>query len=339
MNARSHLMDCLALAEKILCETPVTLLAHDTLQLYAKLEYLNGVGSIKDRPAFWILKNAIERGEVVPGATVIESSSGNFANALAVFCRLLGLKFIPVIDPVVPPVYENLLRAHCERVVKVDKRDDTGGYLKTRLQMVHKLLAEIPGSYWPNQYGNPDGMAAHYHLTAAEICRALPQLDYVFVGVSSAGTVAGVSRRLKQHYPDVRVIAVDAEGSVIFGQQPKRRQISGIGSSIEPPLLKQAIIDDVVFVPERDTVSACHQLLEQHGLFVGGSTGSVYSAIQTYFNKRPLDHRPNVLFFCCDRGSAYLHNVYNPAWITANMGDSSMFPFLGSQIQNSLTYP
>lgn len=313
MEPGKDLIRRLEFAQRIIRETPIIRLAEENVALYAKLEYLNGVGSIKDRPAFWILKHAIERGEVGPDTTLIESSSGNFACSLATFCRILKLNFVPVIDPCVPPVYEAYLRAYCKTVVKVEDCDDAGGYLKSRLRMVRTLISQTPDSYWPNQYENPDGMAAHYHLTGAEICRALPRVDYVFIGVGSAGTVAGVSRRLKEHDPSIVVIAVDAEGSVIFGQQPKKRHISGLGSSISPPLVKQALIDDVIIVSERDTILACRQLLDRHRLFVGGSTGTVYSAIQRYFGTGRKKHA-KALFLCCDRGTAYLHNVFDADW-------------------------
>lgn len=322
MEDRQTLTRRLALAQGILRETPIIRLDEERIDLYAKLEFLNGVGSIKDRPAFWILKRAIERGEIGPDTTVIESSSGNFACALATFCRMLKLRFIPVVDPNVPPVYEGYLRAYCERVVKVEERDDEGGYLKARLRVVQALRTQISNSYWTNQYENPDGIDAHYNLTAAEICHAMPQVDYVFIGVSTAGTVAGISRRLKERDPSVRIIAVDAEGSVIFGQSPKKRYISGLGSNISPPLLKHALIDDVVIVSERDTIQACHYLLEHHGLFVGGSTGTVYSAIKRYFGSARLTSRVKVLFLCCDRGTAYGHNIFDSEWAAWRANES-----------------
>ena len=314
MHSSNLLVERLYVAQRLVRETPIVQLDGEPFDLYAKLEFLNGVGSIKDKPAFWILKGGIERGEICEGTTVIESSSGNMACALATYCRVLGLKFVAVIDPCISPLYESCLMANCHRVVKVSESDDAGGYLKTRLRVVHELLDEIPGSFWTNQYGNKDAAAAHYHLTGEEICRGLPDAQYVFVGVSSAGTIAGVSRRLKEHNPAVKIIAVDSEGSAIFKQQPRKRHIPGIGSSISPPLLKEAIIDDFVIVAERDTVLACHQLLERHGLFAGGSTGTVYSGIHQYFARHPV-LRPRVLFLCCDRGNAYLQNVYSPEWV------------------------
>jgi cysteine synthase A len=314
MKSRGQLAERLASAERIIRTTPVVQLPHDRFDLFAKLEFLNGVGSVKDRPALWILRQAIARGEIGPGTTLIESSSGNFACAVAVFARILELDFIAVIDPNVSPLNESVLRTLCARVIRVENRDETGGYLKSRLRTVKGLLSDIPDAYWTNQYANADAIDAHYHLTGREILTAVPSLDYVFVGVSTAGTIAGVSRRLKEHNPKVQVVAVDAEGSVIFGNPPKRRWIAGLGSSIIPPLLEHALIDDVVVVSESDTIAACRELLDRHGLFVGGSSGSAYAAVQRYFGGTRGYARPRILFLCCDRGTAYLHNVFNREW-------------------------
>src|SRR5918996_3144498 len=301
---------------KTLRPTPHVPLAVPGINLFAKLEYVNPVGRIKDRPALWILKRAAERGEISSDTTVIESSSGNFASALAAYTRLVGLQFIPVIDPNISSTYESFLRRLCPRVVKVEERDDTGGFLKPRLEMVKHLCATIPNAYWTNQYGNPAAMEAHYELTAGEICADFDALDYVFIGVSTAGTIAGVSRRLKERYPDIRVIGVDTEGSVIFGGAPRKRHIPGIGASIVPPLLEHAKIDDVVWIPERETVQACRELLTTHGLFVGGSSGTAFAAVKRYAAKMAGAKRPKVLFLCADRGTPYLDTVFDPAWAT-----------------------
>ncbi len=315
-RAESCLATRLEQLRDMLRPTPHVPLVMEGMNLFAKLEYVNPVGSIKDRPAYWILKRAAERGEICEETTVIESSSGNFASALAAFTHLLGLRFIPVIDPNISSTYESFLRRVCSTVVKVEDRDDTGGFLKTRLQMVKHLCATVPMAFWTNQYENLDAVEAHYELTAAEICADFASLDYVFIGVSTAGPIAGVSRRLKEHYPDIRVIAVDTEGSVIFGGAPRKRNIPGIGSSIVPPLLSLAHIDDVVLVPESETVQACQELLSAHGLFVGGSSGTAFAAVKRYAPKMAADKHPTVLFLCADRGTPYLDTVFDPAWAT-----------------------
>jgi len=312
----SRLATRLGLLRNTLRPTPHVQLAMKGMDMFAKLEYVNPVGSIKDRAAYWILARAAERGEICEETTVIESSSGNFAAALAAFTHMVGLRFIPVIDPNISGAYESFLRRICPTVVKVEDRDDTGGFLKTRLRKVKELCATIPNAYWTNQYGNLDAMEAHYELTAAEICADFDSLDYVFIGVSTAGTIAGVSRRLKEHYPNIRVIAVDTKGSAIFGGSPRKRHIAGIGSSIVPPLLAYAEIDDVVWISERETVAACQELLTTHGLFVGGSSGTAFAAIKRYAPKMPAYQQPTVLFLCADRGTPYLDTVFNPTWAT-----------------------
>src|SRR5207249_8931886 len=150
----SRLATRLRLLRNTLRPTPHVPLAMRGMNLFAKLEYVNPVGSIKDRAAYWILQRAAERGEIGEETTVIESSSGNFAAALAAFTHLVDLRFIPVIDPNISSAYESFLRRLCPTVVKVEERDDTGGFLKTRLQMVEHLCATIPNAYWTNQYGN-----------------------------------------------------------------------------------------------------------------------------------------------------------------------------------------
>jgi len=200
----------------------------------------------------------------------------------------------------------------CAQVVRVDTRDESGGFLKTRLAKVKELLETIGDAYWTDQYRNPSAMSAHYELTAGEILASFSALDYVFVGVSTGGTIAGVSRRLKAHLPRVKIVAVDAEGSAIFGQRPRPRYIPGIGSSIVPELLEHALIDDQVHVREVDTVDACHELLREHQILAGGSSGSAYAAIRSYPFAEP---NPTVLFLCADRGTAYLDTVYDADWV------------------------
>jgi cysteine synthase A len=302
-----HVRDCLPV-------TPVVRLSHDRVDLFGKLEFTNPNGSIKDRSAYWILKRAIERDEIRPGATVVESSSGNFAMSMSAFCRALRLSFIAVIDANTNTATEEFLKASCEQVFKVDELDETDGFLRARLDRVRQLCQDIPAAYWPNQYGNPDGAEAHENLTGEELCGAMDRIDYLFVGVGTGATIAGLSRRVKMTHPRARVIAVDTVGSVIFGHPPQRRYLPGIGSSIHPAAVDSADIDDIMVIPEYEAIRACHTLFDQYGLFTGGSTGSVYAAIQRYF----ADYRgprPTVAFLCADRGAPYSRTIYNREWV------------------------
>jgi 2,3-diaminopropionate biosynthesis protein SbnA len=312
-NPFAHRLELLSAS---LGRTPLVRLRDDVLDLHAKLEYTNPTGSSKDRSAFWILRRAMERGDIGTATTVVESSSGNLAVSLAYFCRALGCAFLPVIDPNCNSLTETYLRALCPRVEKVTEADDTGGYLRARLARVRQLRDELDPVYWPNQYANTDAMAAHFHTTGAELCRSLSHIDYLFVGVGTGGTIAGLSTRVKERFPGAKVIAVDAEGSMIFGAAPRRRRIPGLGSSIRPPLCSRADIDDVMIVSEQDGIAGCDELLRRHGLFAGGSTGSVYAAIGSYFTRHPRGKsRPTVVFLCADRGIPYADTVYNPAWV------------------------
>ncbi|WP_394846136.1 2,3-diaminopropionate biosynthesis protein SbnA [Pendulispora brunnea] len=304
--------------------SPIVPLDFAAANLRAKLEFCNPIGSIKDKPAFWIVKSAIERGIVDEKTTIVESSSGNFAIALAVLCRHLGLRFIPVIDPNISALNEMCLRNLCREVVKVSVRDDTGGFLKTRIAKVKELCGEIPNSFWTEQYGNLDGMAGHYHLTGGQICAHVKNLDYVFLGVSSGGTIAGVSTRLKERFKHVQVIAVDVVGSVIFGGPPRKRYIPGIGASIVPELVGKAAIDRVVMVSETETLQGCRELFARDGVFAGGSSGSVYAAIKKTLGNGKIHAKPDVLFLCCDRGTSYLDTVYNDEWCARLIRDATL---------------
>ncbi|MBD9733911.1 MULTISPECIES: 2,3-diaminopropionate biosynthesis protein SbnA, partial [unclassified Streptomyces] len=305
--------------------TPLLALPDDELNLFAKLEYVNPNGSTKDRSAYWILKNAVERGEITERTTVVESSSGNFATSLATFCRSLGIPFVPVIDANCNALTESVLRSCCERVEKVT---DPGahGHLTARLARVAELREEIPDVYWPNQYANTDAADAHYQTTGNELSGSFSRLDYLFVGVGTGGTIAGLSRRIKEQFPAATVVAVDVLGSVALGGEPGRRHIPGLGSSIVPPLVDRAVIDDVVRVSEYETVLGCRSLYADHGLYAGGSTGSVYAAIGRYFAEHPppAGQRPTTVFLCADRGIPYSQTVYDPAWVERTLSPDAV---------------
>lgn len=298
--------------------TPLVALAHRQVDLYIKLESSNPTGSAKDRSAYAILHEAARAELIAPGATVVESSSGNFAVSLTTFCRHLGLRFVPVIDPTINTSTERFLRLGCDRVEKVVTGDEHG-FLAYRLETVRRIRSENPGAFWPNQYANPAAARGHFEFTGAELCADLPTIDYVFVGVGTGATLAGISQRIKRDRPAAKVIAVDAEGSVIFGGPAGRRRIPGIGSTIRPGLVEQAIVDDVVLVPERDTVLACRRLVRDSGLYVGGSTGTVLAAIDRHFAGY-RGRRPIVAFLCADRGNAYTDTIYDDRWVRHELG-------------------
>lgn len=286
----------------------------DKINFYAKLEYYNPTGSVKDRAADYILKKLVNDSIIDQDTTIIESSSGNFGISLSVFCKMHNLKFYCVVDPNITSVNEMLISSLSTRILKVTEPDCYGGYLCNRLLKVKELINTIPNTYWINQYGNPYNAEAYYKTLGSELCNEVNNIDYIFVGVSSGGTITGVSHRIKERFPKAKVIAVDSIGSVIFGQQPKKRNIPGIGSSIRPEIIKSALIDDVVFIDEKEAVEMCHMLLSRHSIFVGGSSGSVYAAVIKYFKNRDIKFNTNVFAVFPDRGDRYSSTIYNNDW-------------------------
>ncbi len=284
------------------------------IRLYAKAEFLNPTGSVKDRAAYFVIKKLLENKEIDKDTTLIESSSGNFGIALSAYCKHYGLKFICVVDPHISPLNDMLIRAFGALIIKVTTPDENGGYLLTRIRKVKQLCEEIKNSYWVNQYGNPYNAEAYYHSLGGEICDAMEELDYIFLGISSGGTITGVSRRIKEKFPQAKVIAVDIIGSVIFGHPPKKRYIPGIGSSMVPTILNHSKIDDVVMMDEVSTIKACHEMLEKYNIFAGGSSGSAYAGIKKYFKEHPVDKPVNVVTVFPDRGERYYNTVYDEKW-------------------------
>lgn len=284
------------------------------LNLFVKLEAYNPTGSVKDRAASYILQKLQTSGGINPGTTIIESTSGNFGVALSAYCRYYGLRFIAVVDPHITAMNEMLIRSNGAEIVKVTQPDKFGGYLLSRIEKVKELVQEIGDAYWVNQYENPLNAAAYYHSLGKEICYQIDEIDYVFLGVSSGGTITGVSRKIKENFPHCKVIGVDVEGSVIFNGKAGKRFIPGIGSSMVPRILSDARIDEVVITDELASIDACYELLREYGCFAGGSSGTVLAGIRQYFTTYPTSQPVNVVTVFPDRGERYYDTIYNQNW-------------------------
>lgn len=297
-------------------KTPlVTILEDENLHIHAKLESCNPTGSVKDRAAEYIIEKCLENKTISGNTTLIESSSGNFGISLAAFCKKHNLRFICVIDPHISPINEMLLKNLGAEVIKVSEPDDNGGYLLSRLKKVNELCESYYDCYWVNQYENPLAAEAYHNSLGSEIIKQISfEPDYLFCGVSSGGTITGLSQKMKCLFPSIKVVAVDIVGSVIFGNPPAKRFIPGIGSSIVPKILKNALIDEVMVVDELQTIDACLYLLRNHALFMGGSSGSVFAGIKQYFEMKSISESTNILTVFPDRGERYYHTVYNDQW-------------------------
>ncbi|MBN3801987.1 2,3-diaminopropionate biosynthesis protein SbnA [Paraburkholderia sp. Ac-20336] len=290
------------------------LYAQHEAEVFAKLEMLNPAGSIKDRPARYIVERGLADGTIAPGAHIIESSSGNLAIALAMVCRVKGLRFTAVVDPKISPTNLKILRCYGAGIEQVSRKDSQGGYLETRIARVQEMLAGDTSAVWINQYGNPRNWESHFHGEGDEIARALEQpADVLVLGVSTSGTVLGIARRLRRAWPELKVVAVDAVGSVLFGAKPGPRELPGIGASRVPELLCLDDIDEVEHVDDYDAALGCRRLLEHEGIFAGGSSGAVVVAIDRLLARaaRPL----RVVTLLPDRGERYLDSVYDDSWL------------------------
>lgn len=286
--------------------------SHDVI---AKLEFLNPGGSVKDRPARFIIERGLRDKTITAETHIIESSSGNLGIALAMMARVYGLHFTCVVDPKISSSNLRILELLGAHIEMVETPDDQGGYLKSRIQRVQELLYMMPGSYWINQYANHLNWEAHYFGTGEEIIAQLDgPINYLVLAVSTTGTLLGNARCLKREFPQLRVIAVDAVGSVIFGAPAGKRELPGIGASRVPEILNLEDIDEVMYVSDSEAVQGCHELVASEGIFAGGSSGSVIAGIKKVLPSLPVGSRVLTLF--PDRGERYLDTVYNPHWAT-----------------------
>ncbi|WP_406069043.1 2,3-diaminopropionate biosynthesis protein SbnA [Micromonospora sp. NBC_01638] len=292
-------------------------------RVFAKLELANPGGSIKDRTALNMLLHGIHSGELVPHrSVVIESSSGNLAVGIAQICRYFGLRFICVVDAKTTQQNLAILRAFQAEIELIEEPDPaTGEFLPIRLQRVRELMAREPHGYWPNQYANPRNPQAH-HRTMQEIVDALPgDLDFIFCATSTCGTLTGVTEYVREHRMGTTVVAVDAVGSAIFGDESRRRLIPGHGASAPPPLLDPASTWPVVHVSDLDAVVGCRRLMAREAILAGGSSGAVVSALERYRDQIPAGATCVLVF--PDRGERYLNTIYSDTWVRQNFGEVS----------------
>jgi cysteine synthase A len=289
------------------------------VRLLAKLEYANPGGSAKDRPARLMIERALASGEITPASTIIESSSGNMGIGLAQACQYYGLRFICVVDPRAQTQNLQIIRALGGEVDLVSHPID-GDYLVARIARVKELIDKIPYAYWPNQYANVDNPRSHFEGTVREIDEVLQgDFDYLFVATSSTGTAQGCRDYLRRRGRNVRVVAVDAEGSVLFGGASGQRQIPGLGAGQEPPLARGQSFDKVIRVSDLDCVVGCRRLARKEAVLVGGSAGGVLMAIAGM--QEELQGKTCVAILH-DSGTRYLETVFNDQWVDQALGCS-----------------
>ncbi|MBL3658318.1 2,3-diaminopropionate biosynthesis protein SbnA [Fulvivirga sediminis] len=290
------------------------------VNIYGKMEAFNPGGSIKDRTATNILVDAINKGEINKDTTIVESSSGNMAIGLAQTCLMYGLKLVVVVDPLINKHTLKILKTYGAKIEQVTEQEN-GSYLNARLKKVENLLKVVENSFWPNQYANHANPEAHYN-TMREIAEALNnQVDYLFAATSTCGTIMGCAEYLKKHNLKTKIVAVDAMGSVLFGQAPGKRLIPGHGAGRPSILIDKSYIDEVVHITDQECIEGCHQLLQREAILAGGSSGAVVSALQKLVPSLPSN--ANCAIILCDRGERYLDTIYSTEWVNQNFPESN----------------
>jgi len=289
-------------------------------KVLAKLEFLSPTGSVKDRMAMYILKQAIARGELKPGATIVEGTSGNTGAAVAMFAAANGYKAILTIPDKMSKEKIDAMRAFgaevhvCPTAVPADSPES---YYETA-KRIHR---ETPGSYYIGQYFNVINIEAHYNLTGPEIWKQTEgKVDILIGGVGTGGTISGSARYLKEQNPEIRVIAADPVGSVFYQYhkdqtmiEPQTYYVEGIGEDMMCPTIDMSVIDEIRQVTDKESFLATRDLARKEGILAGGSSGSAAHVALEYAADLGPDKMAVVIL--PDSGLKYMSKVYNDDWM------------------------
>ncbi|SCU80679.1 Cysteine synthase 1 [Cupriavidus necator] len=287
--------------------------------IYGKAEFLNPGGSVKDRAALYIIRDAERRGLLTPGGTVIEGTAGNTGIGLAHLCAARGYRCIVVIpDTQSPEKMERLRMLGAEvRAVPAKPYADPDNYQK----IAGRLADETDNAIWANQFDNLANRQAHYETTGPEIWHATGgHIDAFTCSTGTGGSLAGIARCLKEHKPGVRIVLADPHGSALYNFV-KHRELKAEGSSITEGIgtsrvtanLQDTPIDDAVRIDDQTCVDMVYRLLREEGLFLGGSSGINVGAAVALAREMGPGH--TIVTLLCDRGDLYMARLFNEAWL------------------------
>ena len=291
-------------------------------EILGKAEFLNPGGSVKDRAALYIIRDAERRGALRPGGTVVEGTAGNTGIGLAHICAARGYRCVIVIPDNQSPEKMDLLRTLGAEVRPVPPKPyvDNDNYQK----IAGRLAASLPNAIWANQFDNVVNRQAHIETTGPEILRDTQgKVDAFVCATGTGGTLAGVARYLKQEKPAVRIVLADPSGSALYSWV-KTGVLKASGSSITEGIgttritanLEGTPIDDAVSVDDPTCVKMVYRLLREEGLLLGGSAALNVAAAAEVALALPAGS--TVVTVLCDGGARYLSRLYNPSWLAEN---------------------
>jgi cysteine synthase A len=272
----------------------------------AKLEYFNPAGSVKDRVALAMIEDAEAKGILQPGATIIEPTSGNTGVGLAFVSSAKGYKLILTMPDTMSVERRNLLKALGAKVVLTPGAEG----MKGAIAKAEELQASTPGSWIPQQFKNPANPAIHVKTTGEEIWRDTDgKVDIFVAGVGTGGTVSGVGVALKQHNPQVKVVAVEpASSPVLSGGKSGPHKIQGIGAGFVPDNFNASVIDEVLPIDNDEAILASRQVAHSEGLLVGISSGAALAGA-VRLAQRPENKGKTIVALLPDTGERYLSTV------------------------------
>lgn len=302
---------------------------------WLKLESSNPTGSSKDRTAEGLIADLLAQDRRPREPTVVESTSGNLGIALARVTAREGLNFVAVVDPRTTGQVLSTLQSYRAEVKMVKNADSFGSFLPARLALAEELARVNPRAVWVNQYVNPANPLAHYWGTGQEILsQTNGVIDALYAPVSTGGTLAGAARAIRERRPSVRIVAVDARGSVALGGTPGPRLLTGIGSSRPSSHLGRQDVDEVYRVRDEDAFAYCRALKAATGLILGGSTGAVLAACASDLAMHPDLKCP--VCICADSGDRYAETIYDDQWLAAQGIDLPSLARVGFKTDSAL---
>jgi cysteine synthase A len=280
--------------------------------LWGQLE-LQLPGGMKDRVALQIVEDAERSGELRPGSVIVESSSGSTAEGLARVGAAKGYKVIIVTDPRLDEITKAKLLALGAELEIVDRLDPVSGWQGTRLQRLREIMEKHPRAFWACQYDTPSNPAA-YDRVGKAIFEGLGGSVAAVVGtVGTGGSLCGIGRSLRKYVPGLKIVAVDAVGSVLFNQPNGKRLQSGHGNSLLPGNVDYPLIDEVHWVSDGEAFNGCLELVRRTGVFAGGSSGATYVVASWVAEHYEKDQQ--VVAILPDRGDRYYANIYSPEFM------------------------